>query len=366
MRYEYTHLIPENVAPAGATCIVVLDSQSTDIGSISLGGLSPPTGTLILRLCVVADPHIGTSETNAGFGNVLDYVDGDKECRFTVVCGDLVNNGSDETQRNAYRSLVCAAKKPVYSIAGNHDAIWGYPTDEFLMSYTGSSDNSVNPGCPFFYAVAHASDEANRIYGNASVPEGLLLIFLGYNGKDHSGGNGDWRGGEQFSADELAWFESVMSAHKDKRRMVFMHPYIPDTAGDPPLTITPPNEPPDLWTKKSTVSTDAGADFLRMLDQYPGALVVNGHSHYRFRTQEEQSTAIVYNPPSGNYTIVHTPSPTKLRDVRNGQRKDLTASDADYGGEGYIVDVYPDSIHFRGRDFVNHVWVGIGTYLIRR
>lgn len=360
MRYAYSHLIPENTAPAGANRIVVLDSKSTEICSIALGGLTPPAGNLQTRFVVLSDIHIGAAR-EADFQAALDFAESDPACKFVVVCGDLANNGAVDTQRTTYKTMIKGMTKPVYAIAGNHDTIWGYPTDEHMESYT---VDCTGHGYPLYYAVAKNADTPNRVYGNTDVPDDLLLILLGHYGKDHSGGNGDWRGGEQFSADELAWFESVMATNQDKRRMVFMHPYIPDTAGDPPLTITPPNEPPDLWTKKSTVTTDAGADFLRIIDQYPGALVVNGHSHYRFRTQEEQNIAIVYKPPSGNYTIVHTPSPTKLRDVRNGKRYDLDASMTDYGGEGFVVDVYDDCAHFRGRDFVRNGWVGIGTYKI--
>ena len=375
MRIEYTHLIPENIAPKGATRIVVMKMDENgnpvkevcSIPAARFGGLTPPEGKPAYRFIVTSDPHLNTSiytDRTEGYKSVLTYANQDEDCKFTVVCGDLVDNGLVQDQTDNYCAVVkSTAQKPVYAIAGNHDTIWGYPTDEHMESYT---VDCTGHGYPHYYAVAHTADKANRVYGNADVTEGDLLIFLGHYGKDHSGGGGDWRGGEQFSADELAWFESVMAANQDKRRMIFIHPYIPDTAGDPPLTITPPNEPPDLWTKKSTITTDAGADFLQILDRYPGALVINGHSHYRFRTQEEQSTAIVYKPPSGNYIIIHSPSPNKLRDVRSGKRRDLIPTDADYGGEGFIVDVYDDCTYFRGRDFVNHVWVGIGTYLIRR
>lgn len=362
MRYEYTHLIPENVAPLGATEIIFTNGtkEICDIPAARFGWLTPPAGNLTTRYLVLSDIHIGTARA-ADFQAALDFAESDPACKFVVICGDLVNDGADDTQRTTYKTMISAMTKPVYSIAGNHDTIWGYPTDEHMKSYT---VDCTGHGYPLYYAVAKNADTANRVYANEDVPDDLLLICLGHYGKDHSGGNGDWRGGEQFSAEELAWFESIMSANPNKRRRVFIHPYIPDTAGNPPLTVTPPNRPPNLWEKKDTVSTDAGADFLRILDSYPGAVVVNGHSHYRFCTQEEQSTAIVYKPPSGNYTIIHTPSTTKLRDVRNGQRKDLTPSDADYGGEGYVVDEHEDCTHFRGRDFVNGKWVGLGTYKI--
>jgi hypothetical protein len=36
----------------------------------------------------------------------------------------------------------------------------------------------------------------------------------------------------------------------------------------------------------------------------------------------------------------------------------------DTEGYGCLVDVYPDCIYLRGRDFVRNEWVGIGSYRI--
>lgn len=353
-----THFIPENVAPAGATHIVVLDSGNKDAGKIPLGGLAPPTGKLRLRFCVISDLHITyvgeNPEREALVKKTLEYVDADEDCAFTVVCGDLVDSGSAQSHRDNYKRLAGVAQKPVYAISGNHDTIWGYPTDNYMESYT---------GMPLYYAVANTADNDRRIYGNASVPDGYMLFFLGHYGKDHNL-NGYWKGGEPFSAEELAWLESTMAAYPDKRRIIFIHPYIPGGAGDINLTVTPPSRPPNLWTPSGGITTDTGADFLAILARYPGAGVFTGHSHYRYRTQEVESDAIIHHPADDSYIDAHVPSLTKLRDAINGQRVDLKNGDADYGGEGYIVDVYDEYLYLRGRDFINEKWVGIGTYLI--
>ncbi len=354
--YKYTHFIPENIAPVGVQKIGVYNGKKR-VCDVSLGRLTPPQGTPLYSFCVLADTHLDADRQDEKvtlFERALEYVNGDHNCKFTVVCGDLVDNGLLDIQAENYKAVVGeTAKKPVYSISGNHDTIWGYPTDARMESYT---------GYPLYYAVAKTGEISGRIYANADISESDLLIFLGYYGKDHSGGNGDWRGGEQFSAEELTWLESTLSDNVDKRCFIFIHPYIPGGAGNPPLTVTPPNPPPDLWTKKSNVTTDAGADFLTILARYPETLLFNGHSHYRYRTQEEESKAVVY--VADGYTSIHVPSVTRLRDVENGKRKDLTVSDSDYGGEGYIVDVYSDYICLRGRDFWKGDWSVIGTYKI--
>lgn len=352
-----TKLIKQNAALRGAKKFVVKTADGTKIGDIPLGSKAHPAGDPDCRVIVVSDIHIGLADTSDVFEDILAYADADPLCKAVIVCGDLINNGLVADQRTDYYDLIYSASTPVYSIAGNHDTIWGYPTDEHMEDYT---------EFPLYYAVSKTANEANRIYANDGLPDNTLLICLGHYGKDHSGNaNGDWRGGEQFSPAELAWFESIMASNADKRRIVFMHPYIPDGAGDPPLAAdSPKGETANLWTKNPAVSTDAGADFLAILARYPGALVLNGHSHYRFRTQEEQSHAVIFEPADGSYISIHVPSATKLRDVQSGWRVDIDKSSADYGGEGFVVDFYPDCIHLCGRDFIRGKWVGIGTYKI--
>lgn len=351
-----TQLIKQNAALRGAREFIVKTADGDEVGKMPLGSKAPPSGDPECRIIVASDIHIGLADTSDVFAELLAYADADPLCKAVIVCGDLVNNGLVEDQRTDYYNLIHAASTPVYSIAGNHDTIWGYPTDEHMVSYT---------DYPHYYAVAKTDNSANRIYANDGLPDNTLLICLGHYGKDHSGNaNGDWRGGEQFSAAELAWFEAIMAENTDKRRIVCMHPYIPDGAGDPPLASdSPKGEPPNLWTKNPAVSTDAGAEFLAILARYPGAMVFNGHSHYRFRTQEEQSHAVIYEPADGSYIGIHVPSATKLRDVQNGWRIDIDKSSADYGGEGYVLDLYTGT-YLRGRDFVKDRWVGIGTYML--
>lgn len=599
-----THFIPENVAPAWAKHILMLDSGGKEADKIPLGGLAPPTGKPISRICVLADLHMTYQgqhpDRDAVVAKALEYVD-NEDIAFTVICGDLVDSGSAKSHRDNYERVVGAAQKPVYAISGNHDTVWGYPTDEHMISYTGyplyyavaktdtiptkpvkmyatapvkhgiindelwingvmqtayklvefegafyfisdgnkiarsesftltdaviggltypdgtpipagkysfdadgkmiyrngiyndqiyinnvlqtayklvaldgdfyfiSDENKIarstnitltvsniggltfsdgtaiptgehyfgadgkltyrhgiygdqiyinnvlqtayklvayggniyfvgdgdkivkdttitltddqiggltypdgtpiKAGDRYFDENGHMDltppvDTVTRVFANSDLPEGVILIFLGHYGKDHTL-NGGWRGGEPFSAEELSWLNNLLAANVGKRVIIFMHPYIPGGAGDIDLTVTPPSKPPNLWTPSGGITTDTGADFLAILARYPGAVVFNGHSHYRFRTQAVESDAIIHHPDDDSYISVLVPSLTKLRKVINGQRVTLKSGDADYGGEGYIVDLYDNYIYLRGRDFVNEKWVGIGTYLI--
>ena len=241
-------------------------------------------------------------------------------------------------------------------------------TDEQIGGLTYADGTPIPAGDHYFDADGHMDltppvQTVTRVYANEAVSEGDLLIFLGHYGKDHTL-NGGWLGGEPFSAEELSWLNKLLAANVGKRVMIFIHPYIPGGAGDIDLTVTPPKKPPNLWTPSDGITTDTGADFLAILSRYPGAVVFNGHSHYRYRTQEVKTDAIIHHPADDSYISVHVPSLTRLRDVIDGKRVDLKSGDEDFGGEGYIVDVYPDCIYLRGRDFVRNNWVGLGTYVI--
>ena len=59
MKYEYNHLIPENVAPKGATRII-LEKDGEEISSIPisrLGGLSRPSGEPLYSFGLVSNCH---------------------------------------------------------------------------------------------------------------------------------------------------------------------------------------------------------------------------------------------------------------------------------------------------------------------
>lgn len=333
MSYKYTHFIPENTAPAGAEKIGVYDADGKKVCTIPLGGLTPPGGEKLYSFCVLADIHLTTYDTipTNAFRNVLEYVNG-TDCEFICIAGDLVDNGSIDAQMELFKTTVDTyAQKPVYAIAGNHETIWGDMNDERMQTYAGQN---------LYYTIVHEND---------------LFVFLGHYGKDHSAGNGDWRANEQFSAEELAWFEETIAVNKDKRCFVITHLFPWDGSGnvwsEEAQDYYHPNRS-NFWS--GTMETR----FENILTTHPNVILFHGHSHFRADLQALDEKAN-YTTIRG-YKSVHVPSATRLRDVVDNARVELK----DGSGQGYIVDVHEDCIVLHGWDFVGDKPIPLGTFKI--
>jgi hypothetical protein len=95
--------------------------------------------------------------------------------------------------------------------------------------------------------------------------------------------------------------------------------------------------------------------FQAMLKQNSNVIWFHGHSHTMFQLQEISSTN-TYSEACG-YKSVHIPSLGHPTDLIGGVRTKVAGE-----SQGYIVDVYPDGIHLRGRDFVRGEFLPIASY----
>lgn len=336
----YESLIPQNTAPSGAMYISVYDSTGNRVGGAGLQNLALPTlqKKQYGFLCV-SDTHIdGSSESQdsqADFVRAIKYAENDPGIAFTAICGDIVDHSGAsnyffETFQNLKNKY---ATKPVYAITGNHESNNGgtvtHVDEAVIQQYFER---------PLYYSFTHGDD---------------VFIMLGTYG---------WSGSYPlFKRDgtdevELKFLQTTLEANRNKRCFVFFHvlssiegdsgePY-PDFYGD------------DLFDKYDSTHDLQRECFLSMLRHYKNTIWFHGHSHARFQLQEVADTNN-YSEQC-RYKSVHIPSlskPTKQGDDGVGVQ-DTTES------QGYVVDVYPDGIHLRGRDFVAGEFLPIASYWI--
>ena len=91
---------------------------------------------------------------------------------------------------------------------------------------------------------------------------------------------------------------------------------------------------------------------------YPNVVFFHGHSHLKFYLQKYSDVANIEK--NFGCWSVHVPSLAVPRDtssVVNPSRVDVYAE-----SEGYVVDVYENGIHLRGRDFVRGEFLPIASY----
>lgn len=309
----YTDFIPENVAPLNTRRISIYDSNGNRVGFIPLGSLTPPNhAQKMYSFGALSDIHITQNTADSDFQKALTYLNDSEDVAFTCICGDLTDTGT-ETQLAQYKAVVDAysTDTPVYAIAGNHEATNEATTTARIQPYTGQ---------PLYYSFTHGND---------------VFIMVG---------EYRWNNSALFEDGELQWLYETLEANRNKRCFVFFHVFPWGDCGNANSAY-----------QNDLFSGTQGNVFKSLMAHYKNVTLFHGHSHFKFYLQEEDSKANYSN--AFGYRSVHIPSLSVPRDIEDGARVDIYAD-----SEGYVVDVYENGIHLRGRDFVKSEFLPIASY----
>lgn len=311
----YQGFIPENIAPKNVRRIGIYNAQGNRVGQIPLDTLTfPDVGAKQYSFGALSDVHIVYDTATDDFQRALTYLNDNEDVVFTCICGDLTDDGTAE-QLAQYKAVVdtYSPDTPVYAISGNHEGSNGAVTTATIQPYTGQ---------PLYYAFEYGSD---------------LFIMLG----EHQ-----WWSQGLFEANELQWLYETLEANRNKRTFVFFHVFPWDDCGNANGLYTS-----DLFTGTQ------GSVFQSLMQHYKNVTLFHGHSHLRFSLQEIDDKANYGN--AAGYRSVHIPSLAVPRDDTNS---DGTYENIYADSEGYVVDVYENGIHLRGRDFVAGEFLPIASY----
>ena len=315
---SYTDFISQNVAPLGTRRIGIYDNNGNRVGQIPLGSLVPPTrGKRLYSFGALSDVHLPYTTGEADFKNALNYLVGEEKVDLICISGDLCDTGTEERLAR-FKEMVqtYSPNTPVYVSAGNHDA---YDPDWNLREESIVSDlMQTYTGNPLYYSI----EKGNNAF-----------IFVGIC-KD------------TFSQAELQWLYETLEANRNKRCFLFQHAFNFSGCGNAF----------GLYDY-DLLSGTRGKVFKSLLSHYHNVIWFHGHSHTKFHGQEFSSMAN-YDNVLGCHSV-HIPSCAIPR----------TDADGDYNfqieykdSEGYVVDVYENGIHLRGRDFVKGEFLPIASY----
>lgn len=311
----YTDFIAQNVAPQGTRRIGIYNEQGNRVGQIPLGSLTPPKPyKKLYSFGALSDVHLEYSTAETDFRRALAYLNEQEGVAFTCVCGDLTANGT-AAELTKYKSIVDeVSATPVYAVSGNHETWGGLDLTTAFEQYTGN---------PLYYSFTHGNDV-------------FVMIGLAYNSDQ-----------KIFTDASLEWLAATLEANKNKRVFLFEHVRPQDGCGNA-LGLYKL----DLWngTQQTT--------FEKLLRAYPNVIMFHGHSHLKFYLQTFADDANIDKHFGG--WGVHIPSITVPRDTNGAV--DPTAVDVYAESEGYVVDVYEDGIHLRGRDFNAGKFLPIASY----
>ena len=320
MRYEYTHFIPQNVAPYDAKKIGVYDESGNRICGIPLGRLTPPTGTRRYSFGIVSDTHLQPASSTLASSRLETAMSWFEAQGAAFVCnsGDITNHGfrnsdgtTDLLQFADYKRIrELHPNLPIYAACGNHDSYFAPITENLteLQTYTGHG---------LYFSVQHEND---------------LFIFIGQP-----------EGHTAMNDEEYQWLVSTLEASNGKRCFVFVHPFFSNDSGNTLGAYSG-----NLLDSRPALKT--------LLSQH-NTILFHGHSHFR-QTEQEQDKTTNYTNKNGFHSV-HVPSLAAPAYVVNGSRTQTTEE-----SYGYLVDVFDSCIVLRGWDFVNSKWLPIGTFKI--
>lgn len=318
----YKDFIIQNIAPLRSRRIGIYDAQGNRVGQIPLGTLTPPNpAKKLYSFGALSDVHVGYDTSVSDFQKALTYFDETEGVAFTCVGGDLTGDGSD-TQLAQYKAIVDGYSRntPVYAIAGNHEGMTAN-VEGRIATYTGH---------PLYYSFTHGDD---------------VFIMVGTIGGEI------YSDGVVFTDGELDWLENTLEANKYKRCFLFQHIF----AGV--LNESVCGNANGIYTNWCWHDTTECVRFENLMKQYPNVTWFHGHSHMRFSWQTVADYANI--SLVDGYRSIHIPSLTVPRDDAND---DGSYEDVYGGSEGYVVDVYENGIHLRGRDFVKGEFLPIASY----
>lgn len=309
---QYTDFIPENVAIPGVRRVGIYNSKGNRVGFIPLGNLGrPPSSGKLYSFGALADVHISYSTAVSDFKKALTYLNESEGVAFICISGDLSGDGTEE-QLAQYKTVVdsYSPDTPVYAIAGNHE-YFNTVSKDYLETYTGK---------PLYYSFEYGND--------------VFLMCGCYS----------WANDGVFTAEYLQWVYETLEANRNKRCFIFEHIFPWGDSGNANGVYGY-----DLF------SGTKGSAFQSLLQHYKNTVLFHGHSHLKFYLQEIDQKAN-YSDALG-YKSVHIPSISVPRDSINGVLTEVSVA-----SEGYVVDVYENGIHLRGRDFVKGEFLPIASY----
>lgn len=353
MAIKYTGFIPENIAPPGAKKFKLVDSSNNKLATSKIPeNLQYPSSELQYSFLALSDVHITYDTAATDFQCALTFAE-NQDIKFSCICGDLTDYGTP-AQLSQYKTLVdtYAKTKPVYATSGNHETVNAAVVDSYLSTYTGK---------PMYYSFGIGTDgtlvendfeHSGKTYSN-NVQD--VFIFVGnYACYDQTAK--DFKPGNQFSTEELQWLYETLENNCNKRCIVFQHIFPWGGVGNANGYYKS-----NFW-RGTTEGTQKQADcFESLMKHYKNVVWFHGHSHLKFHLQEIDKKAN-YSSADG-YRSIHIPSLAVPRDIVDGSLSTIYAD-----SEGYQVDVFPDKLILRGRDFIdneqNGTWLPIATYSI--
>lgn len=349
--------------PKEATKLVVYESTAPfldDIPDITLAGdiIDIPKkepldlGKLHNKFAAVSDVHMNYNDYNRGasekWASALDFFY-NNEAEFVIVAGDMTGDENLDVEYQRYVSIINESNydfNDVYECIGNHG---NTPEKIGLMNKYTKGSNQVHPyeDSPYYYTIIQGKDESEK---------DNIFIFMA----QELNAPGDTAKYDNFSKEQIDWFESVLKENYNDKTNIFVilhSPFLNYGAGD--------RHPSGYGgLVKFDTSFTQTMRLKALLEFHKNVIVLSGHTHLTFYDGQN------YSDENDTFCrMVHISSTCQPNSydssgqyVRNTDgRYEVTP---DYGSEGYIVEVYENYILFKGYNLITQKLIPSACILI--
>lgn len=290
----------------------------------------------------------GKDVADTSFARALDFFD---EAGVSIVAmpGDISTDGEKEAFM-AFNEISSGYDFPVYTTTGNHDLRAKYEKENWLEYM-----NSGAYGEEKADGIINVSDNGMDFVYEERV-SGDIFIFLNQTSNNY---------GQLFNAllenSQLDWLEKQLEEHKDKNVYLFFHTFLTSANGNPLMSTGNLNN--SLGWSYPLFYTPGANDEKRLrnlLREYDNVFFFNGHSHWAYHMQSLNPDLNISKNGEDGATFVHVSSVSSPRVT--GDYQVLWSGTDPNMSEGYLIEVYEDTLLLMGVDFVNGTILAYATY----
>lgn len=312
-------------------------------------------GAEVYSFGTISDLHFNRYELEGGadvaestFARSLDFYE-KADVSIVAMPGDISTDGEKEAFM-AFNNIASNYNFPVYTVTGNHDVRQKF-TKENWREYMNSGAYDETPA----QGIINVSDNGmDFVYEEPT--SGDIFIFLHQTHNNY---------GMLFNAllenSQLTWLENQLEAHKDKSVYLFFHTFLNSAKGNPFMATG--NIQNDFGWHYLLYYTPGANDEVKMrelLREYDNVTFFNGHSHWAYHMQYLNPNLNISKNGEDGATFVHVSSVSSPR-VTEEYGVLWSGTDPEMS-EGYLIEVYEDTMVLYGVDFMNNRILAYATY----
>ncbi len=347
--------LPDYTAiPAGAEAILVtLNDETLEIFEIPEEKRAD-RGEKLYSFGSISDLHFNRYEAENGdvadttFVNALNFFD-EAAVSLVAMPGDISTDGEKEAFMS-FNSIASQYDFPVYTTTGNHDLRSKYEKENWL-AYMNTGAYGENRS----EDVLSVSDSGMDFTYREPV-SGDIFIFLCQTSNNY---------GLIFNSllqnNQLDWLEAQLEEHENDTVYLFFHTFLSDYSNNP-FTATGNVQNNIGWSYPLfyTIGANDEIRLKELLKEYDNVTFFNGHSHWAYHMQYMNENLNISKNGEDGATFVHVSSVSSPRTTDGFQ---ILWSSNDPGmSEGYLIEVYEDTILLMGVDFINGEILAYATY----